>query len=161
MAKSKAVAPKSGSPVAHNRKARFNFTIEDSIECGISLLGSEVKSLRLGQANLDEAFARIHDGEVWLYNMHIGPYEQATLVQHDPRRTRKLLLHRREIERFLDRAMTRGYTLVPLELFWKRGNAKIRLAIAKGKRQFDKREAIKNRDVERDTRREMSRRRRG
>jgi SsrA-binding protein len=149
---------KPGSPTVQNRKARFNFFIEDTIEAGLALVGSEVKSLRLGQGNLDEAFARVRDGEVFLYNMHIGPYEQANQTQHDPRRTRKLLLHRREIERFLGRALAKGFTLIPLKLYWKRGQAKVELAIAKGKREFDKRDAIKKRDSERDTRRETSRR---
>ncbi|NIA20633.1 MAG: SsrA-binding protein SmpB [Anaerolineaceae bacterium] len=147
-----------GNPVIRNRKARFNYIVEDSLEAGISLLGSEVKSLRLGKANLEEAFARLRNGEVFLYNMHIGPYKQAGQVQHDPRRPRKLLVHRREIKRVLDRAVIDGYTLVPLDVHWKRGKAKIQLAVAKGKRQYDKRETIKRRDTERDTRREMTRR---
>jgi len=149
--------PKPGSPTIRNKKARFSFHIEDSIEAGIALVGSEVKSLRDGKASLDEAFARIQDGEVFLCNMHIGPYEQAR-EQHDPRRTRKLLLHRREISRFLTRATARGYTLVPLKVYWKRGKAKVELAVARGKQQFDKREDIKRRDTEREVAREMSRR---
>ena len=146
-----------GSPVIRNKKARFHFHVDDVVEAGIALLGSEVKSLREGKATLDEAFARIHDGEVFLYNMHIGPYDQAA-QPHDPRRTRKLLLHRREIDRVLGRAMTRGSTLVPLKVYWKRGKAKIELAVARGKREFDKREDIKRRDTQRDVARELSRR---
>ena len=147
-----------GNPVIRNRKARFNYLIEDSLETGISLRGAEVKSLRQGKASLEEAFARIRNGEVFLYNMHIGLYEQADQAQYDPRRPRKLLVHRREINRILDRALADGYTLVPLNVHWKRGKAKIELAVARGKRQYDKRETIKRRDTERDTRREMTHR---
>jgi len=147
-----------GNPIIRNRKARFNFHIEETLEAGIVLEGSEVKSLRDGRGNLDEAFARVQNGEVYLYNMHIGPYDQAGPVQHAPRRTRKLLVHRREIRRTLTRAAVAGYTLVPLDVHWSRGKAKIELAVARGKREFDKREDIKRRDTERDTRREMSRR---
>ncbi|MBN2584573.1 MAG: SsrA-binding protein SmpB [Planctomycetes bacterium] len=146
-----------GNPTIRNRKARFNFHIEDTLEAGIVLLGSEVKSLRDGKANLDEAYARLQNDEVYLHNMHIGPYDQAGPTQHDPRRTRKLLVHRREIRRVLVRALINGYTLVPLDVHWSRGNAKIELALARGKREFDKREDIKRRDTERDTRREMGR----
>ena len=159
MSPKKPQQPRPGSPIIRNRKARFNYFIEDSLEAGISLLGSEVKSLRQGQANLDEAFARIRDGQVILCNLHIGPYEQAGLVQHDPRRPRKLLVHRREVKRVLGRATDHGFTLIPLAIYWKKGKAKIELAIARGKREFDKREAIKKRDTDRDTRREISRRR--
>jgi SsrA-binding protein len=152
-------APQSrpGSPVLRNKKARFNFHIDETLEAGISLLGSEVKSLRDGRASLDESFARLTDGQVFLVNMHIGPYEQAR-EQHDPHRPRRLLLHRREINRTLARALTRGCTLVPLKLYWKGGKAKVELAIARGKRQFDKREDIKKRDTQRDVSRELSHR---
>jgi SsrA-binding protein len=158
MAKKKSDAPSApGSPVLRNKKARFNYHIEDTIEAGISLLGSEVKSLREGHGNLEESFARIRDGEVFLVNMHIGPYEQAR-EQHEPTRPRRLLLHRREIDRFLGRAVTKGLTLVPLKLYWKGGRAKIELAIARGKRQFDKREDIKRRDTQREVERVLSKR---
>jgi SsrA-binding protein len=157
MSDRKSAKSQAGPPVIRNKKARFNFHVEDSIEAGISLLGSEVKSLREGQANLDEAFARVRQGEVLLYNMHIGPYEQAR-EQHEPRRTRKLLLHRREIDRFLGRAASRGYTLVPLEVHWKRGRAKVELAIAKGKREFDKRQDLRLREARREIDRALSRR---
>ena len=148
-----------GAPTLKNKKARFNYHIEDSLEAGLVLEGSEVKSLRLGRGSLEEAFARIHDGEVILYGMHISPYEQATVRQHDPIRPRKLLLHRREIGRVLEKAMAQGYTLVPLKLYWKRGNAKIELGIAQGKREFDKRESIKKRDSTRDIQRTLAGRR--
>src|SRR5690554_3105890 len=137
----------SHAPQLRNKKARFNYHIEDSLEAGLVLEGSEVKSLRSGRGNLEEAFARIIGGEVILYNMHISPYEQATVRQHDPTRPRKLLLHRREIRRILEKATAQGFTLVPLKLYWKRGNVKIELGIARGKREFDKRESIKKRDT--------------
>ncbi len=160
MAKKNRSGGRPGSPVVRNKKARFNYHVEDSIEAGIALAGCEVKSLRQGKANLDEAFARVRDGEVILCNMHIGPYEQDTQRVYDPRRPRKLLLHRREIDRVLSRATQRGATLVPLKLYWKRGRAKIELAVARGKRQFDKREDIKRRDTRREVERELARRQR-
>jgi len=154
----KAATPK--SPRARNKKARHNFFIVDTIEAGLVLEGSEVKALRQGKCNLDDAFARVRDGEVFLYNMHIGPYTEAHQFGHDTRRTRKLLLKKREIDRFLGRALEKGSTLVPLEVYFKRGWAKVELAIARGKRQFDKREDLKKRDHDRDIARALSRRRR-
>jgi len=144
-----------------NKKARFNFEILETIEAGLVLEGSEVKSLRDGRGNLDEAFARVRNGEVWLYNMHIGPYEQAGQFSHDTRRTRKLLLKKREIDRFLARAVEKGSTLVPLAVYFKRGWAKVEIGVARGKREFDKREDLKKRDAKRDIARAMSRRRKG
>jgi len=146
-----------GCPVIHNKKARFHFHIDETLEAGIALVGSEVKSLRQGNASLDESFAKLRDGEVFLVNMHIGPYLEAR-DQHEPKRTRKLLLHRREIRRILERAVNKGGTLVPLKLYWKRGKAKIDLAGARGKKQFDKREDIKRRDSEREVSRAMAQR---
>lgn len=146
------------SPRIRNKKARFKYRIEETIEAGLALEGSEVKALRDGKCNIDEAFARVRDGEVWLYNMHIGPYTQAGQFGHDPRRPRKLLLHRREIDRFLGRAVEKGMTLVPLAVYFKRGWAKVQLAVARGKREFDKREDLKKRDHQRQIEREMARR---
>jgi SsrA-binding protein len=146
------------SPRIRNKKARFNFVIHETIEAGLELEGSEVKALRQGRANLDEAYARVERGQVWLHNLHIGPYEQAGRFGHDPRRSRRLLLHRREITRFLGRAAEKGMTLVPLTLYFKRGWAKVELAVARGKREFDKREDLKKRDHERQIQRELSRR---
>ena len=143
-----------------NRKARYNYRIGETVEAGLALEGSEVKALREGRCNLDEAFARIRGGEVWLYNLHIGPYKQAGPFGHDPRRARKLLLHRREIDRFLGRAVERGMTLVPLAVYFKRGWAKVQLAVARGKREFDKREDLKKRDHQRQIERELARRHR-
>jgi SsrA-binding protein len=149
------------SPRIRNKKARFNFEILETVEAGLVLEGSEVKSLRDGKGNIDEAFARVRNGEVWLYNMHIGPYDQAGQFGHDTRRTRKLLLKKREIDRFLGRAVEKGATLVPLTVYFKRGWAKVELGVARGKREFDKREDLKQRDAKRDIAREMSRRRKG
>lgn len=146
------------SPRIRNKKARFNYHLGDTVEAGLVLMGSEVKALRAGKANLDEAFARIRNGEVWLYNMHIGPYAQAAQYGHDPRRARKCLLHRREIDRVLGKAVEKGYTLVPTELYFKRGWAKVKLAVARGKREFDKREDLKKRDHQRQIDRELARR---
>jgi SsrA-binding protein len=146
------------SPRIRNKKARFKYRIEETIEAGVALEGSEVKALRDGKCNIDEAFARVRDGEVWLYNMHVGPYAQAGQFGHDPRRPRKLLLHRREIDRFLGRAVDKGMTLVPLAVYFKRGWAKVQLAVARGKREFDKREDLKKRDHQRQIEREMARR---
>jgi len=154
-----AVAAK--QPKIRNKKARFNYTIHETIEAGLALEGSEVKALREGKCNLDDAFARIRTGEVWLYNMHIGPYEQAHQFGHDTRRPRKLLLRKREILRFLGRAVEKGFTLVALNVYFKRGWAKVELGLARGKREFDKREDLKRRDHDRDIARELARRRRG
>ncbi len=148
-----------GAPQIFNKKARFDYHIEESLEAGLVLEGSEVKSLRLGRASLEESFARVHSGEVILYGMHISPYEQATVRQHEPNRPRKLLLHRREIRRVIEKATAQGFTLIPLKLYWKRGNAKIELGIARGKREFDKRESIKKRDTQREVQRVLAGRR--
>ncbi len=149
------------SPRIRNKKARHNFEILETIEAGLVLEGSEVKSLRDGKCNIDDAFGRVRNGEVWLYNAHIGPYEQAGQFGHDTRRTRKLLLKKREINRFLGKAVEKGSTLVPLSLYFKRGWAKVELGVARGKREFDKREDLKARESRRDIDREMKRRRKG
>jgi SsrA-binding protein len=149
------------SPRIRNKKAHHNFTILETIEAGLVLEGSEVKALRQGKGNIDEAFARLRGAEVWLYNMHIGPYEQAAQFGHDTRRTRKLLLKRREINRFLGKAVEKGSTLVPLSVYFKRGWAKVQIGLARGKREFDKREDLKRRESQRDIARELARRRRG
>ena len=136
-----------------NRRARFEYEILDSYEAGIVLKGSEVKSLRAGKANLQDSYAIVKDGEVWLLNMHISPYEQANQFNHDPIRTRKLLLHRSEILKLKAKTNEQGLTLVPLKLYFKQGTAKIELGVAKGKKLHDKRESIKERDVQREMRR--------
>ncbi|MEW6524888.1 MAG: SsrA-binding protein SmpB [Bacillota bacterium] len=146
--------------VTENRRARYEYFIEDVIEAGIALMGTEVKSIRQGRANLADAYASIEGGEVILYNMHISPYDPASQFNHDPLRPRKLLLHRQEIAKISGRVVERGYTLVPLKLYFRRGLAKVELAVAKGKRLYDKREAIAKRDREREIDRGMSERRR-
>jgi len=146
------------TPRIRNKKARRNYHILETVEAGLVLEGSEVKALRDGKANLDEAFARVKNGEVYLYNMHIGPYEQAGPFGHDTRRTRKLLLKKRQIDRFLGKAMEKGHTLLPLAVYFRRGWAKVELAVARGKREFDKREDIKRREHQRQIERELARR---
>ena len=140
--------------IAENRKARRNYFIVDEYEAGIELRGTEVKSLRLGQANLKDSYARIKNGEVFVYQLHIAPYPFAYYDNHDPLRPRKLLLHRYEIKRLYGKVNEKGHTLVPLRLYFKGGRVKILLALAKGKRKYDKREAIKRRDEKRDMERE-------
>lgn len=139
--------------VAVNRRARHEYHIEDTYEAGLALTGTEVKSLRAGRASIQEAFARIDAGEVWLYHMHIPPYDSGGYTNHDPLRRRKMLLHRGEIRRLVGKAQQKGYTLVPLRLYFTRGMAKIELAVARGKKLFDKRADIARRDAERQMRR--------
>lgn len=139
--------------VAENRKARHDYIIVDQYEAGLVLTGTEVQSLRLGRANLKDSYAKVKDGEVWLYQMHISPYPFAYYDNHDPLRVRKLLLHKREILRLYARANEQGHTLVPLKLYFKAGKAKITIALAKGKREFDKRSALRERDQKREVER--------
>jgi SsrA-binding protein len=141
--------------IAENRKARRNYFIVDQYEAGMVLKGTEVKSLRLGRANLKDSYARIKNGEVFVYQLHIAPYPFAYYDNHDPLRPRKLLLHKHEIKRLYGKMNEKGQTLVPLKLYFKGGKAKILLALAKGKRQYDKREAIRRRDEQRDLDREI------
>jgi len=143
--------------IAINRKARHDFFIEDEYEAGMVLTGTEVKSLRLGKVNLKDAYAQIKDGEVFVYQLHIGAYPFAYYGNHDPLRPRKLLLHKREIKRLYGKVNEKGHTLVPLKLYFKKGRVKISLALAKGKRKYDKREAIKRRNEQRDLDRELKR----
>ena len=143
--------------IAENRKARRNYFIIDEYEAGLELKGTEVKSLRMGRANLKDSYARIKNGEVFVYQLHIAPYPFAHYDNHDPLRPRKLLLHKHEIKRLYGKVNEKGHTLVPLRLYFKGGKAKILLALAKGKRTYDKREAIKRRDEKRDMERERKR----
>ena len=136
-----------GKMIALNRKARRDYRLLESYEAGIVLQGTEVKSLRTGRASLQDSFASIERGEVFLYNMHISPYECGNRFNHDPKRTRKLLFHRREIKKLIGKVSGRGLTLVPIRLYFKRGKAKVEIALARGKRQYDKREDIKLRDA--------------
>ena len=136
--------------IAINRRARYDYFIEDDYEAGIVLKGTEVKSLRLGKANIKDAYARVVNGEVFVYQLHIGPYPFAYYGNHDPLRTRKLLLHRQEIKRLYSKVNEKGHTLVPLKLYFKGGKVKLSIGLVKGKRQYDKRESIKRRDEKRD-----------
>ena len=136
--------------VAENRKARRDYFIVDQFEAGMVLMGTEVKSLRQGRANLKDAYARIKDGEVFVYQLHIAPYPFAYYDNHDPLRPRKLLLHKNEIKRLSGKINEKGHTLVPLRIYFKNGKVKILLALAKGKRKYDKREAIRRRDEQRE-----------
>lgn len=145
------------SPRIVNRRARHDYHILETVEAGLVLRGCEVKSLRRGQASLSESFARIDDGEVFLHGMYIAPYQEGSYNNPPPRRRRKLLLHRREIARLASKVSGTGYTLVPLSLYFKRGLAKVELALVRGKRQYDKREAIKKREAEREMRRAAKR----
>ncbi|UCG32102.1 MAG: SsrA-binding protein SmpB [Phycisphaerales bacterium] len=142
-----------------NRKARFNFELLERFEAGICLQGTEVKSLRSGQASLEEAYARFQGSELYLINCHIKPYEHGNIMNHEPLRPRKLLLRRREIRKLATRVTQRGLTLVPLQIYFsKRGLAKVELALARGKAAHDKREQIKKRDQEREIRAALKRR---
>ncbi len=136
--------------IATNRRARYEYHIEETVEGGLVLTGTEVKSLRAGRASLAEAFARVERGEVWIHGMHIPPYEAGSVFNHDPLRSRKVLLHRSEINRLLGKAQQKGYTLIPLRLYFRRGLAKVELAVARGKKAYDKREAIARREAQRE-----------
>jgi SsrA-binding protein len=135
--------------VAQNKKARHDYFIEETYEAGIVLSGTEIKSIRAGRVNLKDSFARIKDGEVWLMNMHISPYEQGNRYNHDPTRTRKLLLHKREIGKLVGLTQEKGFSLIPLKIYLKNGFAKIDLAVAKGKKKYDKRQTLKEKDAKR------------
>lgn len=134
----------------NNRKAKFDYEIDSTIEAGIVLKGTEIKSIRLGNANLKDSYAVIKNNEVFLLGMHISPYKEGNIFNHDELRTRKLLLHKKEILKIRDKINLEGYTLVPIKLYFNKNKAKILLGIAKGKKSYDKRESIKKRDIERD-----------
>ena len=145
--------------VATNRRASFRYHLLEKLECGIQLQGSEVKSLREGAVQLKDAYAELRDGEVWLRNMHVAPYKPAARDNHEPERPRKLLLHRREIERLIGKTAERGLTLVPTRVYFKGSRAKVELALARGKDQRDKRRTIKDREQRREIERALSERR--
>jgi SsrA-binding protein len=144
--------------VARNRKARHEFSIEDTYEAGIVLVGSEVKSLRTGDCSINEAYAAPRDGELYVIDMHIAPYAQATIDKPEPKRPRKLLLHRKELSRIISQVSQKGYTLVPLSVYFKAGYAKIEIALARRKKIHDKRRASEERTRKEDMRRELGRR---
>ena len=164
MAKKSSKAAKDGKTsqrrtISENRKAKHKFEILDTLECGIVLVGSEVKSLRDGKVSLEEAYGRVRQGEVWLVNCEIPEYKQATLWNHEPKRPRKLLVHRRELLKFAGQAHEKGLTLAPLSLYFnERGVAKVLLALCRGKKLHDKRETMKKADVQRDLARAMRQR---
>lgn len=136
--------------VTDNRKARHEFFIVETFEAGMALQGTEVKSLRAGKANLQDAYARVENGELFLYNMHISPYEQGNRFNHDPKRTRKLLMHKYEISKLFGKVREKGLTLVPLKVYFSRGRAKVELALAQGKKLYDKRDAQAEKDAQRE-----------
>ena len=160
-----ATAQSSNRPVrkiiAQNKKARHDFLILDTYECGVVLMGTEVKSLRLGRASLADAFATIDDGEVYLHNVHIPEYAFGSWTNHTPRRVRKLLLHKGEILRLIGKTMESGLTLVPLSLYFVEGKVKVELALAKGKKTYDKRQDMAKRDAQREISRVLGRRAKG
>ncbi|GAA3439513.1 SsrA-binding protein SmpB [Kutzneria kofuensis] len=143
--------------IATNRKARHDYSIVDTYECGVVLMGTEVKSLRAGRASLVDAFATVDDGEVWLRGLHITEYEMGTWTNHEPRRNRKLLLHKSEILKLIGKTKESGLSLVPLSMYFKDGKVKVELALAKGKKSWDKRQALAKKDAEREASRAMGR----
>ena len=143
--------------VAVNRRAFHDYFIDEKYEAGVMLTGTEVKSVRDGRANLRDGFVRIDNGEAWLENVHISPYAQGNLMNHDPLRARKLLLHRKEISSLIGKVKQRGYTLIPLRIYFTRNHAKVEVGLARGKREYDKREAIAAREAKREIERAMRR----
>ncbi|QSX08219.1 SsrA-binding protein SmpB [Alkalibacter rhizosphaerae] len=135
--------------IAQNRKARHEYFIEETFEAGIELFGTEVKSIRAGKVNLKDSYADVYNGEMYIYNMHISPYEHGNIFNKDPLRTRKLLMHKKEITKLMGLKQTQGYTLVPLSLYFKGSRVKVQLALAKGKKVYDKRHDIAKKDAER------------
>ncbi|MEW6325443.1 MAG: SsrA-binding protein SmpB [Nitrospirota bacterium] len=150
-----------GKPLVTNRKAFHDYFIEERYEAGISLRGTEVKALREGQATLQDSFARIEDGQVILHHCHISPYSHGAGADHEPLRPRTLLLHREEIKRLMGKVQQKGYTLVPLQLYLKKGRVKVELGLAKGKQRGDKRETLRRKTAEREMEKAMKRERRG
>jgi len=144
--------------VCQNRKAQHDYLVLDALECGLVLVGSEVKSLRMGKVSLDEAYARLKDGELWLIGCDIPEYAQANQFNHPPRRPRKLLVHRREIKRFAARATEKGLTLIPLKMYFSRGRAKLLVGLCRGKQRHDKRQAMKQAEARREIQRALRRR---
>jgi SsrA-binding protein len=141
--------------IAQNRKARHDYFIEETYETGIVLKGTEVKSIRGGRINLKDGYAKVENSEIFLYNVHISPYEQGNIFNTDPMRVRKLLLHKREIRKLIGYVQQKGYSLIPLKAYLKNGKVKIELAVARGKAQYDKRETIARRDADRKIQKEM------
>ena len=141
--------------IANNKKAYHDFFIDETYECGIALHGTEVKSMRMGKCSIKEAFVRIEDGEVFVYGMHVSPYEQGNIFNKDPLRVKKLLLHKYEINKLLGKIKEKGYTLVPLQVYFKDGKVKVEIGLARGKKLYDKREAIAKKDQRREAEKEF------
>jgi SsrA-binding protein len=147
------------SSIAENRKAYHDYHLLETFEAGVALLGTEVKAIREGRANLRDSFARVDNGEVYLYNVNISPYSHRGYVDHEPLRPRKLLLHRNEIRKLIGKTVEKGMTLVPVRMYFKHGRVKVAISLAKGKKEYDKRETIKRRESDRETRAAMKSRR--
>ena len=145
----------SQKPIANNKKAYHDFFIDETYECGIALHGTEVKSMRMGKCSIKEAFVRIEDGEVFVYGMHVSPYEKGNIFNKDPLRVKKLLLHKYEINKLLGKIKEKGYTLVPLQVYFKDGKVKVEIGLARGKKLYDKREAIAKKDQRREAEKEF------
>ena len=141
--------------IANNKKAYHDFFIDETYECGIALHGTEVKSMRMGKCSIKEAFVRIEDGEVFVYGMHVSPYEKGNIFNKDPLRVKKLLLHKYEINKLLGKIKEKGYTLVPLQVYFKDGKVKVEIGLARGKKLYDKREAIAKKDPRREAEKEF------
>ena len=141
--------------IANNKKAYHDFFIDETYECGIALHGTEVKSMRMGKCSIKEAFVRIEDGEVFVYGMHVSPYEKGNIFNKDPLRVKKLLLHKYEINKLLGKVKEKGYTLVPLQVYFKDGKVKVEIGLARGKKLYDKREAIAKKDQRREAEKEF------
>ena len=141
--------------IANNKKAYHDFFIDETYECGIALHGTEVKSMRMGKCSIKEAFVRIEDGEVFVYGMHVSPYEKGNIFNKDPLRVKKLLLHKYEINKLLGKIKEKGYTLVPLQVYFKDGKVKVEIGLARGKKPYDKREAIAKKDQRREAEKEF------
>lgn len=141
--------------IANNKKAYHDFFIDETYECGIALHGTEVKSMRMGKCSIKEAFVRIEDGEVFVYGMHVSPYEKGNIFNKDPLRVKKLLLHKYEINKLLGKIKEKGYTLVPLQVYFKDGKVKVEIGLARGKKLYDKREAIDKKDQRREAEKEF------
>ena len=155
MANKKSAAGDGEQIICVNRQARYNYFIDETYEAGLVLLGSEVKSLRDGKANLKDSYARVQKGEAFLINAHVSPYPGANRFNHEPTRARKLLLHAREIERLTGKTKEKGLTLIPLKMYFKNGRAKVELGLARGKKLYDKRETLKRKDAEREVERTL------
>ncbi|GAA0744651.1 SsrA-binding protein SmpB [Clostridium oceanicum] len=149
------VKGKASNTLVENRKARHDYFVEEKYEAGIELVGTEVKSIRAGKANLKDSYAEVRNGEVFVRNMHISPYEQGNIFNKDPLRDRKLLLHKSEIDKLIGYTTQQGYTLVPLTLYLKHGRVKVALAVAKGKKNYDKRQSLIEKSAKRDIERQM------